>query len=116
MDQGIWPFNPELVLETLREQCFPTGPEFRIYDGKSTLPPHPLSSVSPPTTVDQLQVSINKAQKTMDKMTDEVHNIMDDHLRDRLHWIFTGGLIYAQLAAQHQHEIKQLQANQRHTR
>lgn len=52
MNQGIWPFNPGLVLQFLGEQCLPTRSELTIYDGKSTPPPHPLSSVSLPTTVD----------------------------------------------------------------
>ncbi|TQB77032.1 hypothetical protein MPDQ_005515 [Monascus purpureus] len=74
----------------------------------------PSSSVSPPTTVDQLRNSINNAQNATNESSEEESNISGDHLRGRLDRIFTGSLIQAELAAQHQQDIKKLlHANQR---
>lgn len=62
---------------------------------------------------DRKRNKIIGTQMAIHNVSEEVHGIMNDHLRCRLDRIFTGSFIQAELAAQHQDIKDLLNANQR---
>jgi hypothetical protein len=111
-ERGIYPLNPDLVLEPLHAARSPT-PELQIWDGNRVLdrftpgktPPISSSTTnSPPTTVTKLRRSINKAKKALVEDLDTVST----RLNTRLERIFEGSLVQAELNAQHEEERTRL--------
>jgi hypothetical protein len=110
-ERGIYPFQPDLVLEPLKRAKEPT-PELRIH---RDTPPPPSSSAtnSPPTTISKLRRSINKAQNALQGLNEDL-DIVSPKLNSRLERIFQGSLIQAELNAQREDDISRILRNREH--
>jgi hypothetical protein len=99
-DRGIYPYNPQKVIQPLLDQKSPT-PELQIWDG-NTPPPASSSTNSPPHTIRTLRRSINKAQNVLQASSE-----LNQSLIRRLDRIFQSSIENAELAAQTQADIAQ---------
>jgi hypothetical protein len=95
-EQGIHPFNPLIVLDSLKKKCI--EPPLVIYDGEPPSSPT-TASFSPPKTAEKLCQKITKARKSLQ----EIESVLSDlspTLTRRLDYIFQGSLTQAELNAQ----------------
>ena len=115
-DCGIYPFNPEPILETLDSQTAPLpamewwGEDTEEKSSNSTLP---SSQGSSPKSLRQLRQSINQAQKALGKIENSLDNI-SPKLGGHIQKIFSGSLVQAELNAQREQDLEAYQAAAKH--
>jgi hypothetical protein len=110
-ERGIYPFQPKLVVDSLKKAKEPT-PELRIH-GETPPPPSSSPTSSPPTTISKLRQSINKAQNALQDLTEDL-NTLNPKLTPRLQRIFQGSLIQAELSAQQGEDLSRVLRNREH--
>jgi hypothetical protein len=71
-EQGIHPFNPLIVLDSLKKKCI-EPPLLVIYDGEPPSSPT-MASFSPPKTTKKLCQKITKARKSLQ----EIESVLSD--------------------------------------
>ena len=104
-ERGVYPFNPSIVLDSLRKKCI-EPPPLAIYDDEPPSSPT-TASFSPPKTAEKLRRKITKARKSLQ----EIESILSDlspMLTRRLDHIFQGSLAQAELNAQRETDVKHL--------
>jgi hypothetical protein len=111
-DRGIWPFNPQLVLEQLpqpEDAFIDNGDTLKIHgEVDDTIPSSPtIKSISPPLTIRKLRRYINKIEQSVDN----IKNVLDEAspgLARRIKTINQGSLIIAGLGELHRESFEKI--------
>lgn len=112
---GIYPFNPDLIVEPLTQAEWDACSDLRCMI-VTRLPPPSSSINSPPDTLPKLRRSVNKIRKTIKDLADTGKELaaIGDTLNRRLGHFLRGSLIQAERCAQHEDDISRILRNREH--
>jgi hypothetical protein len=114
-ERGIWPYNPEVVLDKMPspEEAFEAfiadGDTLKIYgEADDAIPSSPTTkSISPPSTVAKLRRYINKIDKSIEGIKD-ILDSASPGLSRRIKTINQGSLTLAELGDLHRESFKKV--------